>query len=335
MDFTNFTDYINGRDYMLTDEIGIQTSIGMFDQFRGATEGSFNFPKYNTALSLQTCCTEIAQTGPFIQVPATAICLKGGNRECKERVEKHLPAGGWSAPEADQYDYLFQAIVGQDYKMWVRRIETLFYKGDTSSTDANLKQYNGIIKQFPSGNITAEDQDIYNAIVQAYNSLPVEADNQGSEVVVLVGGEIFKRLRGIFSFLPGSLHSENTNTASPRTQRVTLTGLGIDVVRVPGLDDLYPATGGNYYIIATPVNNIVWMYNQANDYQRPRLEYRVNDEQLQWWFKTVFGVFIKNTAYMAIRTVSTTILGKKIGFPVSEISATTAPAPAPTEPAAA
>ncbi|GAB6393707.1 MAG: hypothetical protein MdMp024_0019 [Bacteroidales bacterium] len=339
MDFTAFTDYIQGQNFMLTDQIGIETSIGMFDTYDAATLGAFNFPKYNTALSLQACCTTIPKSGAFIQVPATAVCISGGNAECKGNVEKHIPSSGWSAPDADQFDALFNRIIGQDYQMWVRRLETLFYKGDTTSTDANLKMTNGVIKLFPSGNITAEDTDIYNAIQQVYYSLPPEADAQGSEVVVLVGAEIFKRLRAIFSFLPGSLHSGNTNTASPQTQRVTLTGLGIDVVRVPGLDGLYPATGGNYYIIATPLNNIVWLRNRGDDYQRIRAEYRTSDLNLQWWFQTVFGVFIKNTAYMAIRTVSTTILGKKIGFPVSDISATTAvapaPAPAPTEPAAA
>lgn len=161
-------------------------------------------------------------------------------------------------------------------------VETAIYQGDTASSDANLKHFDGLLKILGAEagvvdvNVATESTAL-DKVREIYYAIPEKAFTRG-EVVILVGMDTFRGLVGnmvdknLYHYNPGAPEGE-----------VVLPGTNCRVIGVNGLN-------GTKKAIAASLKNIYFGTDMLNDMETFKLWYSDDNQEFRLAVKFNAGV---------------------------------------------
>lgn len=152
-------------------------------------------------------------------------------------------------------------------------VETAIYQGDTASSNANLKPFDGLLKILgnEAGTIdaTATTGTAYDKVMDVYGAIPATAFSRGN-VAILVGMDMFRDFVG--ELVAKNLFHYNAGTPDGE---VVIPGTNVRVIGVNGLN-------GTNKGIAASLDNIFYGCDMMNDaevfdfwYSRDNQEFRL------------------------------------------------------------
>lgn len=161
-------------------------------------------------------------------------------------------------------------------------VETAIYQGDTASSNANLKHFDGLIKILgaEAGVVdvdAASESTALDKVREIYNNIPEKAFSRG-EVVILVGMDTFRSMVGnlvdknLYHYNPGAPEGE-----------VVLPGTNCRVIGVNGLN-------GTKKAIAASLKNIYFGTDMLNDMETFKLWYSDDNQEFRLAVKFNAGV---------------------------------------------
>lgn len=161
-------------------------------------------------------------------------------------------------------------------------VETAIYQGDTASSNANLKHFDGLLKILgaEAGVVdvdAASESTALDKVREIYNNIPEKAFSRG-EVVILVGMDTFRSMVGnlvdknLYHYNPGAPEGE-----------VVLPGTNCRVVGVNGLN-------GTKKAIAASLKNIYFGTDMLNDMETFKLWYSDDNQEFRLAVKFNAGV---------------------------------------------
>lgn len=161
-------------------------------------------------------------------------------------------------------------------------VETAIYQGDTASSNANLKHFDGLLKILgaEAGVVdvdAASESTALDKVREIYNNIPEKAFSRG-EVVILVGMDIFRSMVGnlvdknLYHYNPGAPEGE-----------VVLPGTNCRVIGVNGLN-------GTKKAIAASLKNIYFGTDMLNDMETFKLWYSDDNQEFRLAVKFNAGV---------------------------------------------
>lgn len=161
-------------------------------------------------------------------------------------------------------------------------VETAIYQGDTASSNANLKHFDGLIKLLGAEesvvDVAASSESTTLAkIRKVYKAIPEKAFTRG-EVAILVGMDTFRALVGdlvdknLYHYNPGAPEDE-----------VVLPGTVCRVIGVNGLNDTKKA-------IAASLRNIYFGTDMLNDMETFKFWYSDDNQEFRLAVKFNAGV---------------------------------------------
>lgn len=161
-------------------------------------------------------------------------------------------------------------------------VETAIYKGDTASSNANLKHFDGLLKILgaEAGVVdvdAASESTALDKVREIYNNIPEKAFSRG-EVVILVGMDTFRSMVGnlvdknLYHYNPGAPEGE-----------VILPGTNCRVIGVNGLN-------GTKKAIAASLKNIFFGTDMLNDMETFKLWYSDDNQEFRLAVKFNAGV---------------------------------------------
>lgn len=161
-------------------------------------------------------------------------------------------------------------------------VETAIYQGDTSSSNANLKHFDGLLKILgaEAGVVdvdAASESTALDKVREIYYAIPEKAFTRG-EVVILVGMDTFRGLVG--NMVDKNLYHYNPGTPEGE---VVLPGTNCRVVGVNGLN-------GTKKAIAASLKNIYFGTDMLNDMETFRLWYSDDNQEFRLAVKFNAGV---------------------------------------------
>lgn len=161
-------------------------------------------------------------------------------------------------------------------------VETAIYQGDTASSNANLKHFDGLLKILgaEAGVVdvdAASESTALDKVREIYYAIPEKAFTRG-EVVILVGMDTFRGLVG--NMVDKNLYHYNPGTPEGE---VVLPGTNCRVVGVNGLN-------GTKKAIAASLKNIYFGTDMLNDMETFRLWYSDDNQEFRLAVKFNAGV---------------------------------------------
>lgn len=161
-------------------------------------------------------------------------------------------------------------------------VETAIYQGDTSSSNANLKHFDGLLKILgaEAGVVdvdAASESTALDKVREVYYAIPEKAFTRG-EVVILVGMDTFRGLVG--NMVDKNLYHYNPGT--PEGEAV-LPGTNCRVIGVNGLN-------GTKKAIAASLKNIYFGTDMLNDMETFKLWYSDDNQEFRLVVKFNAGV---------------------------------------------
>lgn len=161
-------------------------------------------------------------------------------------------------------------------------VETAIYQGDTASSNANLKHFDGLLKILgaEAGVVdvdAASESTAFDKVREVYYAIPEKAFTRG-EVVILVGMDTFRGLVGnmvdknLYHYNPGAPEGE-----------VVLPGTNCRVIGVNGLN-------GTKKAIAASLKNIYFGTDMLNDMETFKLWYSDDNQEFRLAVKFNAGV---------------------------------------------
>lgn len=161
-------------------------------------------------------------------------------------------------------------------------VETAIYQGDTASSNANLKHFDGLLKILgaEAGVVDVEvaaESTALDKVREIYYAIPEKAFTRG-EVVILVGMDIFRGLVG--NMVDKNLYHYNPGTPEGE---VVLPGTNCRVVGVNGLN-------GTKKAIAASLKNIYFGTDMLNDMETFKLWYSDDNQEFRLAVKFNAGV---------------------------------------------
>lgn len=229
-----------------------------------------------------TCGWDEAGNAEFSQRVLTVGNIKVNMAFCeREMLSKYLGsevkvgAGAETLPfEEEITEDIIKSINGA--------VEKAIYQGDTASSDANLKAFDGLVKILGAEDgvvdVTATGETSALAKVRkVYNAIPEGAFERG-EVVILVGAETFRTLVGemvdknLFHYNPGTPDGE-----------VVLPGTNVRVIAVDGLS-------GTKKAVAASLKNLFFGTDMVNDLETFDLWYSKDNQEFRLVVKFNAGV---------------------------------------------
>ncbi len=161
-------------------------------------------------------------------------------------------------------------------------VETAIYQGDTASSNANLKHFDGLIKILgaEAGVVdvdAASQSTALDKVREIYNNIPEKAFSRG-EVVILVGMDTFRSMVGnmvdknLYHYNPGAPEGE-----------IVLPGTTCRVIGVNGLN-------GTKKAIAASLKNIYFGTDMLNDMETFKLWYSDDNQEFRLAVKFNAGV---------------------------------------------
>lgn len=161
-------------------------------------------------------------------------------------------------------------------------VETAIYQGDTASSNANLKHFDGLLKILGAEagvvdvNVTTESTAL-DKVREIYYAIPEKAFTRG-EVVILVGMDTFRGLVG--NMVDKNLYHYNPDTPEGE---VVLPGTNCRVIGVNGLN-------GTKKAIAASLKNIYFGTDMLNDMETFKLWYSDDNQEFRLAVKFNAGV---------------------------------------------
>lgn len=161
-------------------------------------------------------------------------------------------------------------------------VETAIYQGDTASSNANLKHFDGLLKILgaEAGVVdvdAASESTALDKVREIYNNIPEKAFSRG-EVAILVGMDTFRSMVGnlvdknLYHYNPGAPEGE-----------VVLPGTNCRVIGVNGLN-------GTKKAIAASLKNIYFGTDMLNDMETFKLWYSDDNQEFRLAVKFNAGV---------------------------------------------
>lgn len=161
-------------------------------------------------------------------------------------------------------------------------VETAIYQGDTASSNANLKHFDGLLKILgaEAGVVdvdAASQSTALDKVREIYYAIPEKAFTRG-EVVILVGMDAFRGLVG--NMVDKNLYHYNPGTPEGE---VVLPGTTCRVIGVNGLN-------GTKKAIAASLKNIYFGTDMLNDMETFKLWYSDDNQEFRLAVKFNAGV---------------------------------------------
>lgn len=161
-------------------------------------------------------------------------------------------------------------------------VETAIYQGDTASSNANLKHFDGLLKILgaEAGVVdvdAASESTALDKVREVYYAIPEKAFTRG-EVVILVGMDTFRGLVG--NMVDKNLYHYNPGTPEGE---VVLPGTNCRVIGVNGLN-------GTKKAIAASLKNIYFGTDMLNDMETFKLWYSDDNQEFRLAVKFNAGV---------------------------------------------
>ena len=161
-------------------------------------------------------------------------------------------------------------------------VETAIYQGDTASSNANLKHFDGLLKILgaEAGVVdvdAASESTALDKVREIYYAIPEKAFTRG-EVVILVGMDTFRGLVG--NMVDKNLYHYNPGTPEGE---VVLPGTNCRVIGVNGLN-------GTKKAIAASLKNIYFGTDMLNDMETFKLWYSDDNQEFRLAVKFNAGV---------------------------------------------
>ena len=161
-------------------------------------------------------------------------------------------------------------------------VETAIYQGDTASSNANLKHFDGLLKILgaEAGVVdvdAASESTALDKVREIYNNIPEKAFSRG-EVAILVGMDTFRSMVG--NLVDKNLYHYNPGTPEGE---VVLPGTNCRVIGVNGLN-------GTKKAIAASLKNIYFGTDMLNDMETFKLWYSDDNQEFRLAVKFNAGV---------------------------------------------
>ena len=228
-----------------------------------------------------TCGWDEAGNAEFSQRVLTVGNIKVNMAFCeREMLSKYL--GSEVKVGAGAETLPFEEELTEDIiKSINEAVEKAIYQGDTASSDANLKAFDGMLKILGAEDgvvsVTANDSSVLAKVRKVYTAIPEGAFERG-EVAILVGAETFRALVGemvdknLFRYNPGAPEDE-----------VVLPGTNVRVIAVNGLN-------GTKKAIAASLKNLFFGTDMVNDLETFDLWYSKDNQEFRLVVKFNAGV---------------------------------------------
>lgn len=280
------------------------TILDYFTPHTGYNKGAFTYRFMEAGGNFVDCCEEGAGQMTGSEIDGRTNCFKFENKWCGEALQEALndfqfqvTAGG------ESIDGRITDVFAEENIAYVSNlVNKVVVQGDTTSSDANLKRIDGILKQARANGVvidTPTSTNLYQAIKEGIRRLPVEA-RQAGEILVFIplewGDLLQDRLinENLFHYNPGSTSSINDTYRLPGLANVT-------VVPNYGFSD-------NNEILILPRVDLHWFTNIATDYTN--LYFGRCECADQWLerIKFILGVLLIRPDWSVVMTISDEIL---------------------------
>lgn len=295
------------------------TILDRFIMHTGYNKGPNIYRYYTGGGDLGQCCTNPEGGGTFDEKEFRTACIRKENRFCgPDLMEKlndfefRVTAGNESIDRR-----LEDLFTEEELAFLQHQINQLTWKGDTTldcDVQPNLCLIDGLLKQATdNGNVVtpaATSTNIYSAIVQLVRSLPLDARRLGP-IGVFIPPEYSDILQlglvglNLYHYPPGERGLYDT---------YTLPGIAsVTIIPAQGLE-------GTNQMLATPLRNIHWFTNLADDMMTLAWEKCSCSTDWMWYIQFIFGVTFVFDDYVSIMTLTDDIVAGRIGIPVDIVS---------------
>jgi len=169
-----------------------------------------------------------------------------------------------------------------------QKLEVALWKGDKSSSDANLNKFDGMIKIADAATLAetvtfASGDSVTSIVSKIYNVIPTKAYNKG-EVVVYLGADNYRKyIQELIANGNLVITTGVNDVAMPES--VLIPGTNVRVIYVPGLD------GTNRYF-ASYKDNFVYGVDMTGDEEKYDLWYSQDNREHRLAVEFVAGVQI-------------------------------------------
>lgn len=167
------------------------------------------------------------------------------------------------------------------------KLEKAMWQGDTTSADANLKQFDGLCKTIAAatvaGTYTSTTSDSITKIVnETYALIPDAAFERGEVVMYLSSANYRKYIQELIA--NGNLVITNTVNDVAMPESVLIPGTNVRVIPVAGLD------GADLKAVASYRDNFVYGVDLADDDEKFDLWYSQDNDEYRLAVSFVAGV---------------------------------------------
>ena len=177
------------------------------------------------------------------------------------------------------------------------KLEKAMWQGDTTSDDANLKQFDGLCKTIAAatvaGTYTSAASDTVTKIInETYALIPDAVFERGEVVMYISGANYRKYIQELIA--NGNLVITNTVNDVAMPESVLIPGTNVRVIPVAGLD------GASLKAVASYRENFVYGVDLADDDEKFDLWYSQDNDEFRLAVSFVAGVQVAYPDLIAI-----------------------------------
>ena len=177
------------------------------------------------------------------------------------------------------------------------KLEKAMWQGDTTSDDANLKQFDGLCKTIAAatvaGTYTSTTSDTVTKIInETYALIPDAVFERGEVVMYISGANYRKYIQELIA--NGNLVITNTVNDVTMPESVLIPGTNVRVIPVAGLD------GASLKAVASYRENFVYGVDLADDDEKFDLWYSQDNDEFRLAVSFVAGVQVAYPDLIAI-----------------------------------
>ena len=177
------------------------------------------------------------------------------------------------------------------------KLEKAMWQGDTTSDDANLKQFDGLCKTISAatvaGTYTSTASDTVTKIInETYALIPDAVFERGEVVMYISGANYRKYIQELIA--NGNLVITNTVNDVAMPESVLIPGTNVRVIPVAGLD------GASLKAVASYRENFVYGVDLADDDEKFDLWYSQDNDEFRLAVSFVAGVQVAYPDLIAI-----------------------------------
>ena len=177
------------------------------------------------------------------------------------------------------------------------KLEKAMWQGDTTSDDANLKQFDGLCKTISAatvaGTYTSTASDTVTKIInETYALIPDAVFERGEVVMYISGANYRKYIQELIA--NGNLVITNTVNDVAMPESVLIPGTNVRVIPVAGLD------GASLKAVASYRENFVYGVDLADDDEKFDLWYSQDNDEFRLAVSFVAGVQVAYPDLIAV-----------------------------------